>query len=96
MVVNVCKYMMQCRQKTVEAKAKCGSCTMFFCPRCLLNRYGEEVDKVHHYNTPDFTTQSTTPPCGSRADTGLCLQHECLEHNCHSIVWAVAGAQIQL
>lgn len=27
-------------------KAKCGSCTMFFCPRCLLNRYGEEVEKV--------------------------------------------------
>ena len=36
----------QCRQKTVEVKAKCSSCTMYFCPRCLLNRYGEEVDKV--------------------------------------------------
>ncbi|KAK9915262.1 hypothetical protein WJX75_006841 [Coccomyxa subellipsoidea] len=45
----------QCRQKTVEAKAKCGSCTMFFCPRCLLNRYGEEVDKVNllaHWKCP--------------------------------------------
>lgn len=37
---------MQCRQKTVEVKAKCGTCTMYFCPRCLLNRYGEEVGKV--------------------------------------------------
>ncbi|CAL8468960.1 g8501 [Coccomyxa elongata] len=37
----------QCRQKTVEVKAKCGTCTMYFCPRCLLNRYGEEVDKVN-------------------------------------------------
>ncbi len=38
----------QCRQKTVEVKAKCGSgkCTLYWCPRCLLNRYGEEVDDV--------------------------------------------------
>ena len=36
----------QCRQKTVEVKAKCGSCTLWWCPACLLNRYGEEVDKV--------------------------------------------------
>ena len=37
---------MQCRQKTVEVKAKCGSCTLWWCPACLLNRYGEEVDKA--------------------------------------------------
>ena len=37
----------QCRQKTVEGKAKCGSCTLHWCPRCLLNRYGEEVAAVH-------------------------------------------------
>eukprot|EP00884_Botryococcus_braunii_P009655 jgi/Botrbrau1/18691/Bobra.0386s0019.1 len=36
----------QCRQKTVETKAKCGSCTLYWCPRCLLNRYGEDVEKV--------------------------------------------------
>ena len=36
----------QCRQKTVEMKAKCGVCTLFWCPRCLANRYGEEVDQV--------------------------------------------------
>jgi hypothetical protein len=33
----------QCRQKTVETKAKCTSCTLFFCPRCLENRYSETV-----------------------------------------------------
>jgi Zinc-finger domain of monoamine-oxidase A repressor R1 len=36
----------QCRQKTVEVKAKCTSCTLWWCPRCLLNRYGEEVEAV--------------------------------------------------
>ncbi|KAK9816278.1 hypothetical protein WJX74_000473 [Apatococcus lobatus] len=36
----------QCRQKTIDAKAKCTSCTLYWCSRCLLNRYGEEVDKV--------------------------------------------------
>ena len=39
---------LQCRQKTVEVKAKCkaGKCTLYFCPRCLENRYQEEVDTV--------------------------------------------------
>ena len=36
----------QCRQKTIETKAKCKKCTLWWCPRCLLNRYGEAVDKV--------------------------------------------------
>lgn len=38
---------MQCRQKTVEVKGKCSTCTLFWCPRCLLNRYGEEVAAVN-------------------------------------------------
>lgn len=38
---------LQCRQKTVEVKAKCKSCTLWWCPACLLNRYGEEVAKVN-------------------------------------------------
>lgn len=37
---------LQCRQKTVETKAKCKKCTLWWCPRCLLNRYGEEVEQV--------------------------------------------------
>jgi hypothetical protein len=36
----------QCRQKTVEVKAKCTACTLYFCPRCLENRYKELVDEV--------------------------------------------------
>ena len=40
---------MQCRQKTVEVKAKCNSCTLWWCPACLLNRYGEEVAKAGSY-----------------------------------------------
>ncbi|KAK9867375.1 hypothetical protein WJX84_007322 [Apatococcus fuscideae] len=36
----------QCRQKTVDAKAKCTCCTLLWCTRCLLNRYGVEVAKV--------------------------------------------------
>lgn len=42
---------LQCRQKTVETKAKCknAKCTLYWCPRCLLNRYGEEVEEVKHW-----------------------------------------------
>lgn len=36
----------QCRQKTVELKANCTTCPLHWCPRCLLNRYGEEVAQV--------------------------------------------------
>ncbi|KAK2076518.1 hypothetical protein QBZ16_001044 [Prototheca wickerhamii] len=35
----------QCRQKTIEIKAKCTSCTLYYCPRCLENRYQEKVDE---------------------------------------------------
>lgn len=38
--------LMQCRQKTVEVKAKCTECTLRWCPRCLLNRYGQVVEEV--------------------------------------------------
>ena len=27
-------------------KAKCGKCMLHWCPRCLLNRYGEDVEAV--------------------------------------------------
>jgi hypothetical protein len=37
----------QCRQKTIEIKAKCKQCTLYFCPRCLENRYNEAVDEVN-------------------------------------------------
>ena len=37
----------QCRQKTVEVKASCGRCTLHWCPRCLFNRYGEEVAAIN-------------------------------------------------
>ena len=38
----------QCRQKTIEVKAHCTSkrCNLYFCPRCLLNRYNEIVEVV--------------------------------------------------
>lgn len=41
-----CNPLLQCRQKTVELKGKCTQCTLYWCPRCLLNRYGEEVSQV--------------------------------------------------
>lgn len=42
----------QCRQKTLEFMASCKnvvgkkSCTQNFCPKCLLNRYGEKVEEA--------------------------------------------------
>lgn len=33
----------QCRQKTIETNAKCTKCTLYFCPKCLENRYHEKV-----------------------------------------------------
>ena len=38
--------LLQCRQKTVEAKGKCTECTLYWCSRCLSNRYGETVEAV--------------------------------------------------
>jgi len=32
----------------VEVKAKCTQCPMFWCPRCLSNRYGQQVAEVSH------------------------------------------------
>ena len=37
----------QCRQKTVEIKAKCKKCTLYYCVRCLNNRYNEDVNAVN-------------------------------------------------
>ncbi|KAL4448632.1 hypothetical protein ABPG75_005851 [Micractinium tetrahymenae] len=37
----------QCRQKTVEVKAKCTACTLYFCPKCLENRYKELVESAN-------------------------------------------------
>ncbi|KAF5181603.1 Cell division cycle-associated 7-like protein [Thalictrum thalictroides] len=43
----------QCRQKTMDFVAECKGqkknkpCTLKFCHKCLLNRYGEEAEKVN-------------------------------------------------
>ncbi|KAL4424642.1 hypothetical protein ABPG77_002260 [Micractinium sp. CCAP 211/92] len=37
----------QCRQKTAEIKAKCTACTLYFCPKCLENRYKEKVEAAN-------------------------------------------------
>jgi len=57
----------QCRQKTVEVKAKCGSCTLYWCPRCLLNRYGEEVEAVRARSAARRGPCRARPPSGVRA-----------------------------
>ena len=50
-VCSAC-YVLQCRQKTVEVKAKCTDCTLYWCPRCLTNRYGEVVEEVGFISHP--------------------------------------------
>jgi len=56
----------QCRQKTVEVKAKCSSCTLYWCPRCLLNRYGEEVEAVRARSAARRGPCRARPPSGGR------------------------------
>ena len=62
----------QCRQKTVEVKAKCTKCTLHWCPRCLLNRYGEEVAKVSWLSYIVYTTA-----CMQLRDEQKCIHPAC-------------------
>ena len=61
----------QCRQKTIEVKAKCTKCTLHWCPRCLLNRYGEEVAKVptlSRMHAPAHACRHTVVACACAID----------------------------
>ena len=59
---------LQCRQKTVEVKAKCTRCTLYWCPRCLSNRYGEVVEQVSVVQKlgSGFSTTRGFSSCGCR------------------------------
>lgn len=58
--------LLQCRQKTAEVKAKCGKCTLWWCPACLLNRYGERVAEV------DFIPGWPCPRCRGDCNCSNC------------------------
>jgi hypothetical protein len=63
----------QCRQKTIEIKAKCKQCTLYFCPRCLKNRYNEAVDEVN--TLPDWSC----PRCRKLCNCSNCRKKAGLE-----------------
>eukprot|EP00887_Chlorella_sp_A99_P007601 scaffold28.g7601.t1 len=60
----------QCRQKTVEVKAKCRACTLYFCPRCLENRYHERVEEVNQiegWRCPRCRSECNCSNCRKKA-----------------------------
>lgn len=65
----------QCRQKTIEIKAQCKSarCGLQFCPRCLLNRYNEVVEKVIKYKV------WKCPKCRQVCNCSFCRKKQGLE-----------------
>ncbi|KAK3152897.1 hypothetical protein QOZ80_2BG0165030 [Eleusine coracana subsp. coracana] len=62
----------QCRQKTTDFAAACklvkkkGQCTIKFCKKCLLNRYGEHAEEVEKKN--DWTC----PKCRGICNCSFC------------------------
>ena len=65
-------------------KAKCQTCTLWWCPACLLNRYGEEVAKVGHalasspmpyrMHRACFSYQALTQPSCMESQSRLCCR----------------------
>ena len=68
----------QCRQKTAELKAKCGVCPLWWCPACLLNRYGEVVAEV------DQLPGWPCPRCRGDCNCSNCRKVGCLRGTCAS------------
>ncbi|XP_022738994.1 uncharacterized protein LOC111291471 isoform X2 [Durio zibethinus] len=64
----------QCRQKTVDFAASCKrkikdkQCTIHFCHKCLLNRYGEKAEEVTLLN--DWTC----PRCRGICNCSFCMK----------------------
>ena len=65
----------QCRQKTLEVKAACTSprCNLHWCPRCLTNRYNEEVDTVRALK------KWTCPKCRKICNCSNCRKKQGLQ-----------------
>lgn len=66
----------QCRQKTLEFMASCKnvvgkkSCTQNFCPKCLLNRYGEKVEEAAK------SEEWKCPKCRSICNCSICMKKQ--------------------
>ncbi|KAJ7523981.1 hypothetical protein O6H91_18G071400 [Diphasiastrum complanatum] len=64
----------QCRQKTIEFMAPCKNtsgdkvCTQKFCPKCLLNRYGENVEEA--FELVDWFC----PRCRGICNCSICMK----------------------
>ncbi|DBA91476.1 hypothetical protein WJX77_005924 [Trebouxia sp. C0004] len=60
----------QCRQKTVEDKRQCSTCTQQFCPKCLTNRYGpgqEQASKQPDWSCPKCQKNCSCSYCRKKA-----------------------------
>ncbi|XP_057824788.1 uncharacterized protein LOC131036819 [Cryptomeria japonica] len=66
----------QCRQKTLEFMASCRNvkggktCTMNFCPKCLLNRYGEKVEEASK------SEEWKCPRCRGICNCSICMKKQ--------------------
>eukprot|EP01018_Ginkgo_biloba_P026437 Gb_14005 [translate_table: standard] len=66
----------QCRQKTLEIMAPCKNvvgtkaCTQKFCPKCLLNRYGEKVEEAVK------SAEWKCPRCRGSCNCSICMKKQ--------------------
>ena len=58
LATHQCFCLLQCRQKTVEDKRQCSTCTQQFCPKCLTNRYGPGQEQVRQAAENSITSTS--------------------------------------
>ncbi|KAJ7975716.1 Zinc-finger domain of monoamine-oxidase A repressor R1 protein [Quillaja saponaria] len=64
----------QCRQKTMDFVASCKNqkldkpCTIKFCHKCLMNRYGEKADTV------DLVNDWKCPKCRGICNCSFCMK----------------------
>ncbi|KAI5442565.1 uncharacterized protein LOC127120161 isoform X1 [Lathyrus oleraceus] len=66
----------QCRQKTMDFSAACKNpkngkpCTIRFCHKCLLNRYGEKAEEV------DLLSDWMCPKCKGSCNCSICMKRK--------------------
>ncbi|KAL5080444.1 hypothetical protein RYX36_008865 [Vicia faba] len=66
----------QCRQKTMDFSASCKNpkngkpCTIRFCHKCLLNRYGEKAEEV------DLLSDWMCPKCKGSCNCSICMKRK--------------------
>ena len=85
LATHQCFCLLQCRQKTVEVKRQCSTCTQQFCPKCLTNRYGPGQEQVSQAakDSMETTPSCMLPPLLQQLTMQLALPTSFSQLSCH-------------